>query len=122
VKLIRFLLGSGAEINASAEISGSLTALQGAAIQGRIKIALILLDAGAEVNADPAEIEGRTALDEAAEHGRLDMVQVLLNVGAKSESGKTGFDAVIKITERNGHFSIAELLRARSEGDFEESI
>jgi ankyrin repeat protein len=121
LELIRFLLGKGAEVNASAGINGGLTALQGAAIQGHIKIALMLLDAGAEVNADPAEIEGRTALDGAAEHGRLDMVQLLLNAGAKSEPGETAFATAIELAENNGHFAVAELIRARSKRDSEES-
>jgi ankyrin repeat protein len=90
LELTKYLLKEGAEVNAAAGIKRGLTGLQGAAIQGHIKIALVLLDAGAYVNAEPAEIEWRMALDGAAEHGRLDMVQLLLNFGAKSEvSGDT---------------------------------
>jgi ankyrin repeat protein len=99
-------------------VTFATTALQGAAIQGHIKIALMLLDAGVEVNAEPAAIEGRTALDGAAEHGRLDMVQLLLNLGAESdEPGATRFDNAIRLAEEYNHSAIIDLLKDASGKD-----
>ncbi|OCK80314.1 ankyrin [Lepidopterella palustris CBS 459.81] len=115
--LIEFLLAYGADVNADAGIDGGLTALQGAAIQGHMKLALLLLDAGADVNGDPAPIEGRTALDGAAEHGRLDMVQFLLNAKAMGDKeGKSRYDRAVGLAEENGHFAVVELLKSHSAG------
>jgi ankyrin repeat protein len=102
-------------VNAPAAIQQGLTALQGAAITGYIKVAMLLLDWGADPNGDSAFKDGRTALDGAAEHGRLDMVQFLLNVGAQSETpGETGYDNAIELANNGFHFAIAEMLKSHS--------
>ena len=114
LELVRFLLDSDAGINAQPGIEQGLTALQGAAIQGHIKVATLLLDWGANVNGDVAEIDGRTALEGAAERGRLDMVQFLLSIGAQSEiPGTTGYDPAIALANGNGHFVVADLLQSQ---------
>ena len=116
LELVGYLLKEGADVNSKAGIKGGLTALQGAAIRGHIKIASMLMEAGADVNALPAKIDGRTALDGAAEHGRLDMVQLLLNCGAKSyDSGDLKFGNAIKLARNNGHFAIAKLLATQTD-------
>lgn len=122
MELIQFLIHNHADIHAAAGVKGGATALQGAAIYGHIKIALMLLQMGADVNARPAVKEGRTAIEGAAEHGRLDMVQLLLNAGAKGDViRKTGFKKAIELAEKNRHFAIAQLLRAQEAKEGESS-
>ena len=110
--------GARTSIQAAAEVGiiGSLTALQGAAIQGHMDIVL-LLNAGVDVNADPAKEQGRMALDGAAEHGQLEMVQLLLNANAESEEyGGAGYDRAMELAKENGHFAVVELLKSHSTG------
>lgn len=126
MELIDFLLDVGADIHALAGEVRGVTALQGAAIRGHMKIALKFLEAGADVNAEPALVDGRTAVDGAAEHGRLDMVQMLLNAGAgaacggdesKSKSKSHSlhpFAEAIELARNNGHFAIVSLLEQRT--------
>jgi ankyrin repeat protein len=122
MELIQLLIDNNANIHAAAGVTGGITALQGAAIRGHIKIALMLLQMGADVNARPAIKEGRTAIEGAAEHGRLDIVQLLLNSGAKGDViRKTGFKMAIELAEKNRNFAIAQLLRAQQEKDGESS-
>ena len=105
--------GARTPIQAAAEVGiiGSLTALQGAAIQGHMDIVLLLL------NADPAKEQGRMALDGAAEHGQLEMVQQLLNSNAESEEyGGAGYDRAMELAKENGHFAVVELLKSHSTG------
>jgi len=105
IELVKLLLDDGADVNVPAGLKQELTVLQGADIQGHIKIALLLLDAGVEMNVEPAAIDGRAALDGAAEHRRLDMVQLLLNLlGAESQDSGATID--LKILVRNHKFCI----------------
>jgi ankyrin repeat protein len=71
-ELMAFLHDRGVDINSPAADLGGLTALQGAALMGNIKIAMILVEKGIYVNAPPSRQGGRMALDGAAEYGRLD--------------------------------------------------
>ncbi|KAK4149699.1 hypothetical protein C8A00DRAFT_46731 [Chaetomidium leptoderma] len=113
MELITFLLDRGADVNAEAGLNCGITALQGAAITGDIKLAELLLLKGADVNALPSFEDGRYAIEGAAEHGRLDMTQVLLNAGAKGNRFRgTGFQYAIELAEKEGHFAIANLLKA----------
>ncbi|CAG8959566.1 hypothetical protein HYFRA_00001467 [Hymenoscyphus fraxineus] len=95
----------GADINAAPASSHGITALQGAAIMGYMKVALILLEKGADPNAAGAEEGGRTALEGAAEQGHLDMVQLLLNAGARPS------ESAAYLAEEEEHFAIADLIR-----------
>ncbi|KAF8250355.1 ankyrin [Wilcoxina mikolae CBS 423.85] len=110
---------AGADVNAPAAEERGITALQGAAIQGNLRIAVMLLKAGADVNAPPAEYGGRKALEGAAEHGRLDMVQLLLNAGAKLDASEDGRNCkAMKLAKSEGHITVARLLwSACSTGD-----
>ncbi|PVH72585.1 ankyrin, partial [Cadophora sp. DSE1049] len=120
--LMALLVENGADINAPPAKYGGVTALQGAAIAGNIKIVMLLIEMGALVNAPPSEREGRMALDGAAEHGRLDTVQLLLTSGAECmEPGISGWDSAIRLAEGNGHFVIADILR-ENKGGFEEEL
>jgi ankyrin repeat protein len=114
--LVKQFLDKGADVNAPPSLQRGLTAIQGAAIQGRMEIALLLLDAGADLNAEAAAIEGRMALDCAAEHGRLDMVQMLLNLGAESEiPGESGFDRAIEFATQYNHLAVVRILEEHAE-------
>lgn len=110
-ELIDFLLDADADINAPAGYAGGITALQGAAISGHMRIALKFLEAGADVNTAAAIVDRRTALDGAAEHGRLDMVQMLLNAGTHGDSTKSHrFDEAIRLARKRENFAIVSLL------------
>ncbi|KAK4034669.1 ankyrin repeat-containing domain protein [Parachaetomium inaequale] len=110
--VIHFLLDHGANINADPALQCGVTALQAAAIAGDLMLAELFITRGADVNAWPSFEEGRTAIEGAAEHGRLDMVQLLLNAGARGDVARgTGFERAIELAEKNGHFSVANLLK-----------
>lgn len=114
--LVDFLLSRGADINAKAGLISGLTALQGAAIAGDLKLAQRFLSLGADVNASPSYENGRYAIEGAAEHGRLDMVQLLLNAGAKGNVRRgTGLADAIQFASDEGHFAIANLLKAEQQ-------
>ncbi|ROW07759.1 hypothetical protein VMCG_03435 [Cytospora schulzeri] len=111
-KLIRFLIGHGADVNAEpAPYFGGFTALHIAARNGDLETAFILLEHGADVNSRDRK-DGYCALDGAAMEGRLDMVKFLLNANALSDKqGSTGYDGAIRAAETEGHFAVADLIR-----------
>ncbi|KAK4457279.1 ankyrin repeat-containing domain protein [Cladorrhinum samala] len=114
--MVDLLLSRGADIHAKAGLISGITALQGAAIAGDLKLAERFLSLGADVNAPPSYRQGRYAIEGAAEHGRLDMVQLLLNAGAKGNvRGGTGLADAIRLASGEGHFAIANLLRAEQQ-------
>jgi ankyrin repeat protein len=78
----RVQLRHGADVNAHPGRDAGATALQYAAIQGRIQVVLMLLRAGANIIAPPALKRGRTAFEVAAENGRLDTLQLLQNAAS----------------------------------------
>ncbi|KAK3377635.1 ankyrin repeat-containing domain protein, partial [Podospora didyma] len=79
--LVPLALDASANVN---EISKwGRNALQGAAIQGHVKIVLLLLEGGGKSQRPPCTANGRTVLEGAAEHGRLDTVKLLLVAGAE---------------------------------------
>ena len=84
---------------------GGVTAPQGTAISGNIKLVQILLERDADVNATPARLEGRTALEGAAKHGHTDIVQLLVNVGAIVDGSRA-----VELATRRGHRTVAQLL------------
>jgi ankyrin repeat protein len=77
VQLTQYLLAHGARVNMPAAHFGGVTALQGAAMSGNIRIAMMLLQAGAHINAVPAIEKGHSAMEAAAENGRLDTLHLL---------------------------------------------
>lgn len=107
-----FLLKAGAEIDTQAARDGGLTALQQAAIDGRVGIAKILIDWGADINASRAGKSGRTALEGAAMRGRIDMLQFLLSMGAETGGkGRLQYLRAIKFAECKWHLVAAKMLR-----------
>ncbi|KAI0812933.1 hypothetical protein GGR55DRAFT_638442 [Xylaria sp. FL0064] len=73
-EIIKFLIDSGADVNAPAGFEG-FTALQAAAMCGDFETAMELLNHGADINARSAG-NSTCALDTAAQNGRLDMTKV----------------------------------------------
>ncbi|KAK1727674.1 uncharacterized protein BDZ83DRAFT_611679 [Colletotrichum acutatum] len=112
LSMIDLLLRAGAEINAPAARKCGATALQLAAIKGRVGTAKMLIERGADVNAPRAEKGGGTALEGAAEHGRLDMVQLLLSEGADTGGrGRLQYMRAIRFAEQEGHVVASNMLR-----------
>jgi len=100
-------------VNEEPAKTDGVTALQAAAIRGRVDIALMLLDAGADVDAPATGDSGAITaiIDCAAEHGRLDMVKLLINAGASGDKANPRqFHSAIKLAEEQGHYLVAALL------------
>jgi ankyrin repeat protein len=94
VETAKFLVDNGAEVNASAGISGS-TALQGAARMGNHELLRYFLDLGADVNAAPAEVGGMTALEAAAglypsHYEKQKIFHLLVGAGARLNRAEPG--------------------------------
>ncbi|KAL2821449.1 ankyrin repeat-containing domain protein [Aspergillus cavernicola] len=81
-ELLQTLINFGADVNAPASKCGGGTALQLAALNGKIAEARLLLKHGADVNAAPAQERGATALQYAAIKGNYRIVYMLLRAGA----------------------------------------
>jgi ankyrin repeat protein len=94
---------------------GGLTALQGAALMGNMKIVILLIEKLADVNEPPSQQEGRMALDGAAEYGRIDIVQLLLTFGATCMAPGSGYNSAVTFATNNGHFAIADMLKGHSQ-------
>ncbi|KAH8164414.1 hypothetical protein CIB48_g3845 [Xylaria polymorpha] len=108
INLIKFLIASGADVNAPPAPMSGITAFQCAAMKGDFEVALLLLDNGADINASPS-CGSRSALDGAVVFGRIDMVQFLLNLGAVSHpGGESGYRQAINCSH-NG--AITDLIR-----------
>jgi ankyrin repeat protein len=116
--IVKFLLVSGADINAK-NIDDE-TALVKAADKGNTKIVEILINNKANVNINIKN--GKTALCKAIKKGHLEIVKLLLNAGAdvnaKSEYGKT---ALIESVLYNRVEIVKLLLNAGADADIENS-
>jgi len=113
--LVRFLLNSGADINAPAAYEDGLTALQAAAMRGDIQLVTLLIDAGANVNASPGESGGRTALQAAAQNGCLHVCELLLAKGAHINAKPAEFDGrtALQAAAQGGHEKIVRMLHRK---------
>ncbi|KAK8137208.1 hypothetical protein PG984_005148 [Apiospora sp. TS-2023a] len=110
--LVSYLVEKGADVTAPAHPDSGLSALQLAAMQGKITLARYLIKEGAQINEPRAHRSGRTSLEAAAEAGRLDMVQFLLNEGAETTGkGRVQYLRAIKLARAEGHAAVEKLLR-----------
>lgn len=109
-KAISLLLENGADVNAPPATDSGRTALQKAAMNGLIQVAITLLQRGADVAAPAAPIDGRAAIDSAAEHGRWDMLQLLLNAYEGSEDIRVVCMRAASYAREQDHIEIAEWL------------
>ncbi|KAF5497702.1 Ankyrin repeat domain-containing protein 50 [Colletotrichum siamense] len=121
--LIDLLLKSGADVNTPAARYRGATAVQLAAISGRLGILRTLIDHGADVNAPGAESGGRTALEGAAEHGRIDIIQYLLSLGARTtDRDRMQYLRAIRYAQLEAHEAAASLLRDHREWTADDQI
>ncbi|CAG9981141.1 unnamed protein product [Clonostachys byssicola] len=118
LRMVKFLLKLGAYADGLPAQKNGFSALQIAAANGDLEIALMLLHSGADPNTldtDDRRV-GITALDFAAEQGRLDMLQLLLTFGGRSGSpGKTGVDGAIELARERRCFAIVKYLEAHAD-------
>ncbi|KAK8040279.1 hypothetical protein PG991_000067 [Apiospora marii] len=77
----QLLLEFGANVNASPARMGGATALQLAAMKGRIRLVRWLISEKADIFAQGAPINGMTAIEGAASFGKLDVVGLLFEYG-----------------------------------------
>ncbi|GFF58618.1 uncharacterized protein PAC_14618 [Aspergillus udagawae] len=82
IEVVKFLVSSGAALDAPRNPYLGKTTLQLAVHSGNIDMVQYLLDSGADVNAPASPIRGRTALQIAAEAHDMEMIKFLLNNGA----------------------------------------
>lgn len=114
--LINMLLENGAKVDGLPATDGGATALQIASLKEYIGIARRLIDIGAKVNEAPAKFNGRTALQGAAEYGRIDMLQMLFNEGVSVVGDyERQYQRAVELTEQNGHYVAARLLKGYRE-------
>jgi ankyrin repeat protein len=106
----RFLVESGASVNAASQNPQQVMPLHSAAAGEHLEIARLLLEAGAQVNARQA---GEfTPLHSAAQNGQVEMVRLLLAHGADSsvlsQDGRTPAD----LAQEQGHLEVVEILKS----------
>ncbi|CAG9956664.1 unnamed protein product [Clonostachys rosea f. rosea IK726] len=116
--MVKFLLELGADADGPPAQKNGFSALQIAALNGDLEIALMLLHRGADPNTLDTidKMSAETALDFAAKYGRLDMLQLLLTVGGRSGSpGRTGVDGAIELAREERCYAIVKYLEAHAE-------
>jgi len=107
MKMVRFLLGHGADTEA-VEKSFGCNALTFACLSGRSEVVNILLDHGGKVNAH--DRFRRTALMAAAATGNMGAVQRLLTSGADARSESKFGTTAADLAAIEGHTEIVALL------------
>jgi hypothetical protein len=116
--LVALALRAGASVDAPAHYQRGATALQIAAIQGKIALARDLIRLKADVNAARGLVGGRTCLEGAAEHGRLDMVKFLLESGVQTtQEHRVQYIRAIRFAIQRKHQRVADFLRSHREWD-----
>ena len=121
MRLLKFFIEHGVDVNEPPADEEGLTALGALAILGEIENAALLIACGADINACfnyhcrmGLGYKRCRPLDAAAHFGRLDMVQFLLNAGALSACmGSTGYDGAIALAERREHRTAANMIRQK---------
>jgi ankyrin repeat protein len=104
--VVRALLDQGASVNAKDK--NGTTALDSAAIKGKVDVVRLLLDRGADVSAK--NNFGWTPLICAVMFGKVDIARLLLDKGAGvNAKDNNGFTA-LRWAAREGHADIARLL------------
>ncbi|RYP56097.1 hypothetical protein DL771_012160 [Monosporascus sp. 5C6A] len=109
--LIDFLSERQFDVDA-VDTANNITALQAAALYGRLSTAQRLIDMGANVDSPAFGKSSRTALEAAAEHGRVDMIELLLKHGAEiTEGGSRQYVRSICLAEQRGQKTAADMLK-----------
>lgn len=112
---MEYLLSNGAHVNAPPGPSLGITALQGAAIAGRLRITQILLEHGADIGAEPSPEDGRRAIDGAAEWGRLHTMRFLIDNYRGPQSKRAICDRALKYAKRENQWHVIEFLQSYQE-------
>ncbi|KAH7401683.1 hypothetical protein BKA66DRAFT_565295 [Pyrenochaeta sp. MPI-SDFR-AT-0127] len=108
-KIVRYLLEHKATVDSNLFFGGS-TALQFAAMQGYVGIAILLLEHGANPNYPPGQGDGRTAFEAAAERSRVDMMSLLMQKGVEfdlkiGDAQETQFQRACRFAEARGQMA-----------------
>jgi ankyrin repeat protein len=103
IEVAKFLIGSGAKVDAISTNTQKVTPLHSAAARSQVEISELLLSSGADVNAK--QEKGYTALHAAAQSGSIEMSELLLkhgaDVNAKTEDGRSP----LELTKEEGRES-----------------
>ena len=112
LRLVRYLISAGADVNMPGHYLQGHTALQYASRNGHMEVVHLLLESNADVNAPPTSYRGSTALQLAAGNGHLKTVRLLLEAGgdANASRAKIGGRSAIEIAAENGRLDITKLL------------
>jgi ankyrin repeat protein len=102
-------LRSGAQVNAEGGCLG--TALQAAAVFGKLDILQLLLDRGADINTKGGRYG--TALQAAASRGYLDILQVLFDNGADVNAKGGSYGNALQAAVARDRLDIVEVILAR---------
>jgi hypothetical protein len=117
-EVVRFLLGRGADANATAENEQKIRPLHAAAANGDRAIVEMLLKAGADVNAP--QIHGFTPLHTAADRDDVALAELLLAYGADPAATDDEGRPALALARARGRETIAAYLqqatRHREEG------
>ena len=117
-KMVRELLGAGADVNYTKEGGEGRTALYLAARKGHLEAAQALIDAGAEVDKEKTT-DGSTPLFIAADCGHLDAAQALIDAGAGVDNGRTtdGCTPLYMAAQKNHVLVVQALIDAGADVD-----
>ncbi|EPE35003.1 Ankyrin repeat-containing protein [Glarea lozoyensis ATCC 20868] len=123
IKLVRYLLAQGANINAPPGYAYGNTALQAACKRPDpdIRTLEFLLEEMADVNAEPGPFRGVTALQGAAREGHIEIVKLLLRAGANVNAASAKVDGRMALdgAAENGRLDMVQyLLNARAESEY----
>jgi len=105
----RYLLASGADVNAVATNGSGYTALTGAVTNGHAAIAAWLVANGADVNYRYSK--NYSPLLAAAANGHLDILKMLIAHGAESDARTDDGKTALGLAEERKHQAVAEYLR-----------
>lgn len=118
LSMVRFLLDSGADVNA-VENNG-YTALMNAARKGYVKIVELLLERGADK--DKASVDGWTALMNASAFDRKEIVDLLIDKGADiNKADKLGRTALMIAVIMNKKDIVDLLLKKGADSNLEDN-
>ncbi len=109
LEMAKFLMDSGADLNAVSKNKFTATPLQGSVVNKSIEVGRLLLARGANVN--PRNDDGGNPLHEAAGDGQIEFAKLLLdhgaNINAKDDKGNTP----LAIALEHKQAEMAKLLR-----------
>lgn len=109
VDVVRYLLSTGAEVNAVSKNRMRVMPLHSAVAGRHLSIARMLIEHGADVNV--AQQDGFTPLHGAAQNGQEEMVTLLLDRGAQVDAKAADGKTPLAFAAEEGHEVVADVLR-----------